>query len=137
MLYIVKKNPVYLIGLLCMFLSDNLNRPEKMFFEKVVGRDQMFLRPNPPPEGCCVLDYLCENKPTTYGFPSGHAQTAFFFAMFMSLYDREHALFYFLYAILSSLNRVRIGCHNLLQVFGGALFGMVYAFISFKLFVKN
>lgn len=83
----------------------------------------IFQRPRPLPN----IKYEVVNKtcPKDYSFPSGHAATAFASAAVLSHFDKKRRWFYYLVAFLISLSRIYLGCHYLLDVVGGAVFGEI------------
>jgi len=78
-----------------------------------------------------------------YGNPSSHAQFIWCFAIFWILYITQSNIFLnpvanilssvslILIALIVSLSRVSQGCHTLLQVFFGAIAGIIVAIIAF------
>ncbi|MBN2662609.1 MAG: phosphatase PAP2 family protein [Bacteroidales bacterium] len=73
-----------------------------------------------------------------YGFVSSHAANFFSIAMFSSLYIQKK-WFYFLsftIALFVAYSRVYLGVHYPSDVFGGALLGMLIAFIVYKISTK-
>jgi membrane-associated phospholipid phosphatase len=64
----------------------------------------------------------------SYGFPSGHSQTAGYFIAF--IYNNFNNNYYILipsliYSIYSAYSRVTLGCHTIEQVIFGYLFGII------------
>jgi len=85
-------------------------------------------------------DYFKDNKNIpSYGFPSGHAQESSFIATFFTLYtlnkDNKHKYVYitilWIINILTIHQRLRIGCHTILQVCVGDLFGIGLGILSY------
>lgn len=68
-----------------------------------------------------------------YSFPSGHAGTAFIFAVFFSDRYPKYSIIFYLIAIIISLSRVYLGVHYLSDVITGAIIG----FIISKIIIKN
>ncbi len=76
-----------------------------------------------------------------FSFPSGHAQTSFYFAVifsyvFIKIFKKEKkyfGLFPFIWAILVSLSRVILGFHYPVDIAAGALAGMTSGFIAISL----
>lgn len=64
-----------------------------------------------------------------YSFPSSHAVNNFAFAAFLSFYYRRWAWIFYTYAFLIGLSRIVVGVHYPFDVAGGAIIGIVYAFI--------
>lgn len=78
----------------------------------------IFNMPRPPEELWLVSveDY--------YGFPSGHTETAFTVATYLSLRNPRYVFMYLL-AVLVGCSRVVLGVHYVIDVIGGALFGII------------
>jgi undecaprenyl-diphosphatase len=91
-------------------------------------------RPRPPdhfrPQGVDV--HLPLGAPTDRSFPSGHAQTAFAAAVYLSCLYPGWAPLFLAIACLVGLSRVAIGVHFPLDVLVGALFGTGFSIIGFK-----
>jgi len=70
-------------------------------------------------------------------FPSGHG--VFFFALAMSLffYHRKWGIWYFVLAALMGIARIAAGVHWPIDIIGGALIGIVSAFLIHILFKKT
>jgi len=67
---------------------------------------------------------------TSYGFPSGHAQSCGFFAIFIHSYFRHNPLIYYpfiLYSLYIPYTRLEFGCNTIKQV----IFGYIYCIIFF------
>jgi membrane-associated phospholipid phosphatase len=71
------------------------------------------------------------------GFPSGHTQSTMFFAIFLYLITQNKWLLFagLLWTFAVAFSRMRRRCHTLLQVIFGALFGIIYSFAIYYLFV--
>jgi len=69
-----------------------------------------------------------------YGFVSSHAANTFALAMLMSLLVRKRrwVVLFFLWAFLVSYSRIYLGVHYPGDILGGALVGMVCAYIVFR-----
>jgi undecaprenyl-diphosphatase len=69
-----------------------------------------------------------------YGFVSSHAANTFALAMLMSLLVRKRrwVVLFFLWAFLVSYSRIYLGVHYPCDILGGALVGMVCAYIVFR-----
>ena len=85
-------------------------------------------------------DYFKDDKNNpSFGFPSGHAQESSFIATFFTLYclnkDIKYKYIYIIVLwiinILTIHQRVRIGCHTILQVIVGDLFGIILGSLSY------
>lgn len=71
-----------------------------------------------------------------YSFPSGHATVAFAAATTLTLINRRYAWWAFPLALLISFSRLFLGVHYPLDIFFGALFGILIGLLSYKIF-KN
>ncbi len=74
---------------------------------------------------------------THYSFPSGHA--AFFFALAIAIYfyNKKWGIGFFAAAILMTLARVIAGVHYPSDILGGAVIGILSAWIVFNVFQKH
>lgn len=116
-----------------LFQNLYFNYPQ---LENILGQGK---RPKGAINCGCFIDPLNPyQKAVSYGMPSGHSQTLFSVASFLSLYFNN---FYktnllFLLASYGGYTRIRMGCHSLNQVilggFIGILFGYFYYFILQK-----
>jgi len=72
-----------------------------------------------------------------YSFVSSHATNTFAFAVFTSLYFNKKKISYLLifWAIIVSYSRIYLGVHYPLDVFGGAILGVIIGVIIFKIYV--
>ena len=61
--------------------------------------------------------------------PSGHAQSVFFstFFIYLALKDIKITIFYFIVALLTMYQRVLFKQHTVLQVFAGAIVGILFS----------
>lgn len=104
-----------------MYLSGLLNsKLIKPFFERVRPTETI----------------LRVAKETSFSFPSGHATTAFFMAMFISLFFPKLRFPLFVSAILTGYSRIYCGVHYPGDIMAGALLGSLLAF-GFYLFWDN
>lgn len=75
-----------------------------------------------------------------FGFVSSHAANFFALAVFVGLVLKNYYKYIFLIllfiAVLVSFTRLYLGVHYLSDLIGGALVGIFYAFICFKIFSK-
>jgi membrane-associated phospholipid phosphatase len=73
-----------------------------------------------------------------FSFPSGHASTAFSMFMVLALFSRKKPvkLFCFLGALLTGFSRIYLSQHFLVDVYFGAILGIVVAFFVYY-FVYN
>ena len=69
-----------------VLLAECMNHLEKMIFKKLLSDSEPWTRPNPSLTGCSLFDDCTGSGSKTFGFPSGHAQTTTFAAIFWSLY---------------------------------------------------
>lgn len=90
-----------------------------------------FLYCRPRPFMAYAINHLAEN--TNCSFPSGHA--AFFFALAMAVYfyNKKWGAWFFLAVILISLGRIIAGVHYPADILGGAVVGILSAYMVFYL----
>lgn len=91
-------------------------------------------RPRPPEhfEGSGVAVHVPAGVPSDRSFPSGHSQTAFGAAAYLScLYPSASPVFLGL-ALLVGLSRIALGVHFPLDVAVGGLFGAVFSIAAFR-----
>ncbi len=72
---------------------------------------------------------------TGYAFPSGHTLTAFLFAILFA-HQVKHSgwtIVLFFFAGLIGISRIMVGAHWPLDIFGGALFGLLSGWISIRI----
>lgn len=122
------------------------NQLEKLIMKTIANSVSLFQRPNVPSFGCG--DFDSNSVDTTFGFPSGHAQAVGFALIFWYLYIRDQKGYYrakntqvclallILIAILICWSRVRLGCHNWIQIIVGLFIGMIMGNFSYKIY-KN
>jgi membrane-associated phospholipid phosphatase len=92
--------------------------------------------------GCGI--FPTNNYNHKLGFPSGHAQMTAFACMFWTLYilesNHKHKfisiLILWLITFLVFIQRIYSKCHSILQVFIGAILGIFFALMTFKI-IKN
>lgn len=72
-----------------------------------------------------------------WSFPSGHS--AFFFAIAMAIYfyNKKWGIAFFVAAILMNISRVIVGVHYPSDILGGAIVGIVVAYIVFYFVEKK
>ncbi len=68
---------------------------------------------------------LTNSCPKDFSFPSTHASTAFAAATVLTFFDKKRRWFYFLTAFLISYSRIYLSCHYFLDVFFGAIIGII------------
>ena len=89
----------------------------------------------------CALLKLSTNRERPYGndsrmnssFPSGHAAAAFALAFAVWLHNKKIGVVFIILAVLVGLGRVLSNVHYSFDVFGGALLGVVVAYIIGRL----
>jgi undecaprenyl-diphosphatase len=121
------KNTAWILGgvMLTILLSDQVTSGlMKPYFER--------LRPchDPRWDGMLHLYGRCGGL---YGFVSSHAANTFGLATFLTLKlgkKKKTIAWLFLYAFLVSYTRIYLGVHYPLDVFFGAVFGVLAAFFS-------
>ncbi|MFN8791178.1 MAG: phosphatase PAP2 family protein [Bdellovibrionales bacterium] len=112
----------FLMGLLSVGVSD---WSASQFIKKT------FERPRPyQTEGLSVIQ-----RTTAHGFSftSNHATNMFNLALYHSQFFPQAKAVLFALAFLTSYSRVYNGVHFPADVFGGALWGLIFAFLFFKL----
>lgn len=76
------------------------------------------------------------SKPTSYSFPSGHAISSFATA-WVVVNMIEHSIYktlLIIFAILIALSRVYLLVHYPSDILGGAVLGIIFAYISLNIF---
>lgn len=134
-LFFVEDKKIQLLFIIGLFLLNTLLNPILKNISFYFFKDnEIFQRPNPPKQGCGCFANLEMNGSKSFGFPSGHAQIVAFTAMFYTLYFGfdPKILFFWIYGILVCIQRINIGCHNLFQVFGGSIIGIILAIVYHK-----
>jgi undecaprenyl-diphosphatase len=118
--------PVLLLSVVTVCLTDQL---AASFIKPFVHR----LRP-------CNLTALVEggrfllgNNPH-YSFPSNHAMNMFGQATLLSFFYPRHRIWFFLFAATIAFSRVYVGLHYPLDVFAGAVFGVVCGLLVIGLY---
>ncbi len=89
----------------------------------------LFMRTRPLP-----LSPFC---PSDFSFPSTHVVTAFTAATVLSYHDKKRTPFYYIFALIISYSRIYLVCHYLFDVFAGAVIGLLFAFITLRIFKKK
>lgn len=95
----------------------------------------IFLRTRPYLE--FNLPTVSNTCPADFSFPSAHASTAFAAASVLTYFDKKRRSFYYLIALLIAVSRIYLGCHYLLDIIGGALFGWSISQLTIYLFRKE
>lgn len=111
---------------LMVTFSDQLT----VFIKDSVGR----LRPNRDPSINEIIRILKNNK--SFSFVSGHATTSTAVSLWMHLRLKNHVKFtylFFIWPLLFSYSRMYIGVHFPLDVFCGAILGLMIGVIFYKL----
>lgn len=116
---------ILLTALLVTF-SDQFTVFLKNYFER--------LRPNRDPSINEVIRILKNN--TSFSFVSGHATTSTAVTLLMYLTLRKHfkyTVLFFIWPLLFSYSRMYIGVHFPLDVFTGAIIGLLIGFTFYKI----
>ena len=123
-------------------LGSGVNYAVKGLCKAVAGNVELFKRPNPPQSGCGNFANCTAGGSTTFGFPSGHAQIVAFSAAFWSLYLQKYGkrkstsvvsiCILWALVLLVCWSRIKIGCHNLIQVTAGTTIGAGLGVAYFK-----
>jgi undecaprenyl-diphosphatase len=94
-----------------------------------------FIYHRPRPYADLDVHQLLENS--SWSFPSGHA--AFFFALspVVYLYNKKWGIWFFVASATISLGRVAAGIHYPLDILGGALVGVLVAYVTLYFVVKK
>ena len=143
--YIITLNPIFLkflVGFIIFYTI--LNPILKEFFKYFCEDYEIFKRPDwHPKEGCGLFPNLKMEGSKSFGMPSGHMQAITFTAIFWSLYLLHNnsnnnfvflrILFFWILCIIVGFQRIKTGCHNLIQVVSGGIFGIILGFGYFKL----
>lgn len=123
-LYITPIRPAYLIPFLLGLLLDLL----------LIGLVKSIFRRSRPHYNPNMIPAVSVDN---FSFPSGHASRVFFIAGFSYLFNVFIGNSWFLFAVwawalLTSVSRVLLGRHFVLDVFAGACFGVLEAMIVFS-----
>jgi undecaprenyl-diphosphatase len=94
-------------------------------------------RPGPYFENQGMAIHVPAGTPPDKAFPSGHTQTAFGTAVYLSLMYPVLSPLFLTLAALVGLSRMAIGVHYPLDVLVGALFGTGFSIAGFRVAVKR
>lgn len=86
-------------------------------------------------KGLLRLVYGCGGK---YGFVSSHAANTFALSTFLILlFNKQYWFVYFLYAwaLFVSYSRIYLGAHYPGDILGGAIAGILFAFLFYRLYL--
>ena len=119
-----------------------LNHALKWFLKKLFHGNPSFERPSPPTTGCGLFDNCSVSGSSTFGMPSGHAQSITFTAVFLTLFIQRQSnlndklkISYISVIWLLSLaicySRFAIGCHSQLQIVMGMILGGIMGSASY------
>jgi undecaprenyl-diphosphatase len=84
------------------------------------------------PYEASVATRVIDRRPLTYSFPSGHAASSFAAAMTLSELWPAGRIGVWVLAILVSVSRIYVGVHYPLDVIGGAILGILSAWIAHR-----
>lgn len=113
---------------LCIAVTDNVShRIIKPFFE----------RPRPHHMESVDATLRLEYSPSGYSFTSNHAANNFVGASLLSAYYPTLAPVFFLYAFLVAYSRPYVGVHYPLDIFMGALLGLMIAWFMKRYIFKK
>lgn len=76
---------------------------------------------------------LIISKLSDYSFPSGHTLIAFEFATVIFLYNKKIGIISFVFAILMGFSRLYLYVHYPTDVLTGAILGIIFGIIGYKL----
>jgi len=71
------------------------------------------------------------------GFPSGHTQSVFAAAVFLSKKIKKFAWLFFIVAFLSGISRIYVGAHYFSDVIGGMIIGIVVTEFFYRIIEKR
>lgn len=77
------------------------------------------------------INHLVANG--SYSFPSGHAALFFAMAMAIYFYNKKWSVWFFIAAALMGVARIIAGVHYPTDILGGAMIGIVVAYLILKL----
>jgi len=117
---------IVLIVVVCDQFSSHLCKPYFMRF-----------RPSRHPDFKDFVHIVNDYRGGNYGFISGHAANAFGFAMFSLLLFRyrPYTILVLVWSTLMAYTRIYLGVHFLSDIIPGALSGIFFGFLVYKLYV--
>ena len=138
-MYFIQNNPIYMKFIIIKTINVLLNKIFKIISRKIfkcfgTSKNNVDYLPilgrGHRPDGAknCGIFNDCSNKLSkSYGFPSGHAQSAACIFVLMSslIQNRYHKLFIFIFTIMISLARIYENCHTVQQITAGYIIGFV------------
>jgi undecaprenyl-diphosphatase len=101
----------------------------------VAGIKVAVARPRPPAVFAekSISIHLPAGEPSDYSFPSGHTQTAFSAAVYLSMMFPSFSPVFILLATLVGFSRIALGVHFPSDVLAGAIFGAAIGIAGFKI----
>ncbi len=125
-LFLIKKWRIALLAITVIILAFVASEYISVFIKESVGR----LRPCEEPLLADSVRML-EPHGSLYGFVSGHASNTFCFAALSSLIIRKrvYSILIFIWATLISYSRIYVGKHYPADIIGGALLGLLIAYL--------
>lgn len=117
---------IVLIILLCDQLSSHICKPYFMRF-----------RPTHHPDFKDYVMIVNDYRGGRYGFISGHAANSFGFAIFSLLQFRyrPYTIMVLVWSTLMAYSRIYLGVHFISDIIPGALTGVLFGFLVYKLYV--
>jgi diacylglycerol kinase (ATP) len=121
-----------------LLLAPKLEAPIQNGFERLKGADwyiSFFTLLFVIAAVIVIKTIFHRGKPLRGGLPSGHAALAFSIWMMITLLKSDPLLsiLVFLLALMISASRLKEGIHNLLEVFLGAILGVLITILIFQL----
>ena len=115
-----------LIIVLCDQFSSNICKPYFMRF-----------RPTHHPDFKDFVNIVNDYRGGKYGFISGHAANAFGYAMFSLLLFRysPYTISVLVWSTVMAYSRIYLGVHFISDIIPGALSGILFGFLVYKLYV--
>ena len=107
------------------------------FIKDIVDEDTYKVLKRPDDAYDCNItndDGFCGDEP---GFPSGHVASASFFFTLLLLrtnnFTKENLIKYNIPVVIMGIARYKKSCHNVTQIIGGYILGLIVAFSLFRL----